>query len=67
MKNFLSRIFKKNLIKNNEDILGIPKDVLKKYKHLLRKVKDSKRINDIKVVDIYSGFGLWIGFAYDVF
>jgi hypothetical protein len=52
MKNFLSRIFKKNLIKNNEDILGIPKDVLKKYKQLLRKVKDSKRINDIKVVDI---------------
>lgn len=52
MKNFLSRIFKKNLIKNNEDI---QKDVLKKYEHLLRKVKYSKRINGIKVVDIYEG------------
>lgn len=55
MKNFLSRIFKKNLIKNNEDILGIPKDVLKKYKQLLRKAEYSKIINDIKVVDIYEG------------
>jgi hypothetical protein len=52
MKNFLSRFFKKNLIKSNENILGIPKDVLKKYKQLLRKAKYSKIINGIKVRDI---------------
>lgn len=55
MKNFLSRIFKTNLIKSNENVLGIPKDVLKKYKQLLRKAKYSKRINGIEVVNIYEG------------
>jgi hypothetical protein len=53
MKNFLSRIFKKNLIRSNENILDIQEDALKKYKRLLRKVKYSKRINGIKVKDIY--------------
>lgn len=53
MKNFLSRIFKKILIRSNENVNDIQKDVLKKYEHLLRKVKYSKRINGIKVRNIY--------------
>lgn len=55
MKNFLLRIFKKILIRSNENVNDIQKDVLKKYKHLLRKVNYSKRINGIKVVNIYEG------------
>lgn len=53
MKNFLSRIFKTNLIGSNENILDIQEDVtMKKYKRLLREVKYSKRINGIEVKDI---------------
>ncbi len=54
MNNFLSRIFKKNLIGSKENTQNdIQKDVLKKYKHLLRKTKYSFRINGIRVRNIF--------------